>query len=248
VGGAGHADLAAAHQLQFIRHSPLVARMDCLIIMPGVNDLIRLIRRLDFGEGRPPLWYRSGVADLLRELWNVQMGRGLLLDYTGETIAQQRRGGEFPARDIEPEFAAAQQRYAQTIRQIAQAAQRRNVRLIFVTQPVLWDEYLTRQGNDALLLGRVAPPREWDFLSPGPLRDAMDRYNDTLVAVARELDCECVDAALRMDGQEQYFYDDYHLSEAGSAELARILAAWIAERPPASTLRSEQQDDRSAAD
>ena len=232
VGAAGISDYASGHHLRFVRESPVVDQVDCLLVMMGVNDLLRVIHQRDAGHGRPPAWYRSHLLDLAWEVWNVHLGHGTVLDHTGRDVHDMRIGREIPPRDIEPELATSIDRYGETIRELVAAARARGVRLVFVSQPVLWDEYLTTVGTRRLCLARLNPyPREWELLQPGPMRDAMDRYNDRLESVCRELGVELIDAALELDGQDRLFYDDYHLNEEGCRELAQIVGQWIAAQP-----------------
>ncbi len=229
VASAGHGDYASGHHLWFVRESPRVDEMDCLVVLMGVNDLVRHVLGLDAG-GRPgPLWSRSPSLENLQQLWNVSLGKGYVCDVTGERWLLMRL-----VRDIRPPAAAVRwdaelDVYARRITEMATAARERGVRIVFVTHPALWADFLTHSGYRRLVLGRAVPyPREWDLLSADRLRAILDRYNDRLATTCRSHQIELVDAAAELSGHERYFYDDFHLNEAGCRALGLLLTRWFA--------------------
>jgi len=117
---------------------------------------------------------------------------------------------------------------------------------VLVTQPVLWDDFLSEQGIRRLNIARVHPlEREWEYLNAPNLAEDIDRYNEELVKVAEETGTEYFDAAIDMSGAVKYFYDDYHFNEAGCAKFAELFADWFVEHPGDLEMASA---DRGAAD
>jgi hypothetical protein len=115
---------------------------------------------------------------------------------------------------------------------MCEVAKRRGVRLVFMTEPVLWDDFSFEEALTRMWLARMKPePREWEILRPGRLREVMDLYNIELLKVGRQQHVEVLDAAAPLSGIDAYFYDDYHLNEQGCAVLGSHLADYFATHP-----------------
>ena len=54
----------------------------------------------------------------------------------------------------------------------------------------------------------------------------MDAYDEALMTVCTEMNVACADLS-SMNGSPEYFYDDCHFTEAGAAEVARLLEAHV---------------------
>lgn len=231
VGNAGHGDLATGHHLRFIRSSALAGDVDCLLVLAGANDLMRFLLRFDAGEQPPPLWHRSAVLAYLRDYWNVVQGQGIVWDTTGEELLQRlRRGFDIAPWNVLDDWDQGIDEYESRIRRIIAAAHERGVRIVFASQPVLWDDYLSQDAEKRLTIARADPyPRDWDYLNAANLRDVIQRYNETLAAVCQETGTGFIDLAAQLSGQEGLFYDDYHLNERGAAQAAQIIAEWFLE-------------------
>ncbi|MBX9789119.1 MAG: hypothetical protein K2Y37_09410 [Pirellulales bacterium] len=232
VGAAAVSEMASADHLRFLRDSPRVAEVQCVLLLVGAGDFMRLALGMDTGGQTPPLWLDSNWLAHLREIWNVKLRAGIVVDRTGERYALLERNlpiaaGTLPIKD-------ALDQYANRLRSIAQVARDRKLRLVLCTQPVMWDDYLTTLGNERLRFVRVYPSApDWSFLA-GDCRAIMDQFNARLVQVATETGVELVDPATQMNGIEVYFYDDFRLNERGCAEFASLLAEWFRGHPESS--------------
>lgn len=240
VGAAGISDYASSQHLKFLRESDVPGQMDCVVVLPGINDLVRPIIGLPNDHQAAPLWYRSRLFTLLKYVWNVRLQNGYFIDPTGEIITIRRLGRAIPGRPdevIQRQLDEALERYRRNLREMADVASQRGIRIVFVTQPVLWDYFLTTQGSKRLWLARVSPePRDWEFLNSADLRDAIDRFNEALLEVAAETNTEVIDAARVMNGSELNFYDDYHLNARGCEEFATLLADYFVAHTPGATV------------
>lgn len=234
---AAVSEFAAPHHEDFLESSPLIADTDCVVMLPGVNDFLRMLIEADSGEASPPLWYRSGVFAIVKEYWNASRGadqrtRGFVYDTTGEELDLHRLGMKIEKPEEPLNIPAAVEAYGKRVEAICKVAKDRGVRLVLVTQPVLWADFLSEQGNRRLNIARVHPmKREWDYLEAPNLAEAMDQYNEKLIEVAEQSDTEYFDAAIEMSGNVKYFYDDYHFNESGCAKFAELLSDWFAENP-----------------
>ncbi len=237
VASAGFSEYAAPHHLRFLKTSPLIDETDCVVMMVGINDFLRMLIGCDTGEATPPLWNRSGLFAIAKRYWNASRGadkrtRGFVVDLTGEELDLHRLGMTIEGSEEPLDIPAIVEEYGKRIAAICAAAKQRKVRLVLVTQPVLWDDFLSEQGNRRLNIARVHPmPREWEYLNAPNLAEAMDQYNEKLVEVAEQTETECFDAALEMSGAVKYYYDDYHFNESGCSKFAALLADWFVEHP-----------------
>jgi lysophospholipase L1-like esterase len=229
---AAVSDFDSGHHLRWLESSPLVAEVDCVVVLVGANDLVRAVLGLDSGWPPPPRTLRLNTIDLLQRIWNVRLEHGLLIDPEGRLLMQSRRD-----RSIEPPPGGWQpdkllEAYRRRLSKLCEAARSRHVRLVCVTEPVLWDDFLNDEARKRLWLARSEPePRPWDVLRPGKLREAIDLGNLALLEVCRHEQVEVVDAASALSGIQAYFYDDYHLNEQGCATLGKILADYFAAHP-----------------
>lgn len=235
VGSAGYSEYGVAQHARFVAQSPLFDEVDCVVVLAGVNDLLQTLLGLSANEDLPgPWWYRTQLVDLAKETWNLRLGQGLVVDREGNRLGMARWGREIRPRPLDIDQWLAN--YELRLRSLTAAAKQRRVRLVLVTQPVLWDDFLSTLGLRRLRWARVYPiPRSWDLLEAGPLRKAMDQYNQRLRETAASTGVELVDAAAKMTAVEMHFYDDFHLTETGCRTLGELLAEAISvpEAPPA---------------
>jgi|GEM_PF-1131463 len=237
VAAAAISEYATPQHLRFLKTSPLIDETDCVVMMVGVNDFLRLLLGFDTGGATPPLWYRSGLFALAKEHWVVSRGadqrtRGFVVDRTGEELDLHRLGMKIEEPKVPLDFGAAIEEYGKRIKAICETAKQRGVRLVLVTQPALWDDFLSEQGNRRLNIARVYPlVREWKYLKAANLAEVMDQYNEKLVEIAEGAETDFFDAAFEMNGAVKYFYDDYHFNEAGCSKFAELFAGWFVEHP-----------------
>lgn len=238
VGNAGIAGYSSVQHLRFVEQPDLMSKIDCLLVMVGINDLDKFLRRggpqvsevpTDGAEQAAPIWYKSRAIRLARAIWQArQVSRDIQIeDQTGSVYIarrQHRRQADI-CRQL-PDLTAGLERYRERIAAMIQACRRRGVRPVFVCQPVLWDDELSPQAADLLWFGRLPDGR---YLGVEQLRQGMDGYNEALRAACRAMGAACIDTTA-MNGQERFFYDDCHFNVAGSRELARLIGDWFRAR------------------
>lgn len=233
VGNAGFSGYGTFQHLEFITHSPLVPQMDCLIFLVGLNDLSHFVGGRDSYTSffHPqmkikPLLVKSNLANLVRAAWDAWSRRFKTpsVEVEDETGRNYRLRREKRARSGDrvplPDPGAALDDYADRLRRIVDCCAEKGLRVVFVTQPVLWDKDLSDSERALLWMGETSDGRYVDVVD---LREALDRYNAVVQSVARELGITVVDLE-GMSGDARFFYDDCHLNEAGAAEAARRIA------------------------
>jgi lysophospholipase L1-like esterase len=230
VANAGLSGDGVAQHWNRLRHGNPLRDIDCVVVLVGGDDLMRALLQLD---KRP--------TPVLHALLCMQLLYGpagttphVLADRTGVELSAAREGLDTKIEGVDIGRSLA--RFAAYVRQLVELARRRGVRIVFVTQPVLWDDLLPGLGARRLRLMRSYFEAGADELSPPKMDQVValsisDHFNKRLTQTCRELEVECFDAALRMNGRTPYFYDDMHLNDAGCAELARLLADFLRAKP-----------------
>ena len=113
--------------------------------------------------------------------------------------------------------------YSWRLRAMVEAARRRGVALVLATQPTVFRTDQTPEEEKRLWFLRRS---EGDYLPPRRMRELMDRYNEVTRKTAIEFGVPLVDL-MPMDGRSEFFYDDCHFTETGSAEVALRIAEGI---------------------
>lgn len=263
VGNAGRSGQRLTEHLQVFEGLVPRLGVDAVIVLAGVNDLLQFLRdpesftekaddpgRLAFPVAwtfsRPPLVDpaipRAFPQNLA--LWNLAHraftglteGGVQTEDSTASNYVTRRKIYRAAPRVIDglPELDVGLWRYRTELETLVNLARRRNVRLILATQPVIWSDSLSGRAESLLWMGLYG---NYDGVkgryTPDALARGMTAYNDVVRAVCQRTRTECVDLAARMTGQERYYFDDVHFSEAGSRTVARILAEHLRDSPTA---------------
>jgi lysophospholipase L1-like esterase len=236
VGNAGLPGYRSDGHLNFLEVSPLVERIDCVVVQAGINDFMACLAG---PRPAPPWWTRSGVWQLAGSLARRVADASAVVEDTAGSVYVRRRAirQAAPIDSRKPELAPCLDAYKNNLERLVDVCRQKNVRLIFTTQPVLWRGDLDDENLALLWFGQL---RDGRFLSVEQLRQGMDRYNEALRAVCDERKVELIDLA-PLDGDASVFYDDCHFTETGARRVAAMVAEWIAKHP----LPSAESDSRS---
>jgi lysophospholipase L1-like esterase len=239
VGNVGVSGYATPYHVRFVRVSNLVAEMDCLVFLIGINDLLWSLAERDFsvvplhGASLPrPRLAETSVGKLAIATYQRLTSYGvadatLIEDEIGENYVARRlaRRTATSIRDVDLPF-AAYVGYGRRVNELIDACEERGVRGVFATHPVLWRAEMPSAEEALLWLGALPGGT---FASAASLRRMMDRFNELVVRICTERGAECVDLG-EMNGHAAFFYDDCHFNEAGAREVAQRLAAYFKER------------------
>lgn len=221
VGNVGVPSYGTAEHRQFVAQSPLVSEVDCMVVQAGVNDFMQCLA----GPQAAPLWTHSHVRQLVRDaIDRYAEVDDRIEDAAGQAYASRRR--ERSQADLIndlPPLEDCLAAYEGNLRQTIAHARRRQVRIVFTTQPVLWSDATTTTDASLLWFGRLSDGR---YLSTSALRQGIDRYNDRLREVCRSEQVELVDLGV-LDGESAAFYDDSHFTETGARRVAELVARHI---------------------
>jgi lysophospholipase L1-like esterase len=265
IGNAGKSGLTTRENiLQFRYLFTKFSDLDAIIVLVGINDLsLRLKQDEDYDsqflerpgfdeqliprafsvfpiDDAPVFFKRTALWDsarrlkrsMFRQAHNVQ-------DDSGKIIIkwrQLRRNAKAIRRKL-PDLASALEEYARNINRMIDMARNKSIRLIFLTQPVMWKPGLSKELSDLLCSGGVGNFKEEiesEFYSVEVLATAMQIYNEKLQEVCQWREAECFDLASRLAAPRDttIFYDDCHFNEDGAKEVADAVAHYMLERSP----------------
>ena len=111
--------------------------------------------------------------------------------------------------------------YEKRLRLLMQVTRRAHILPVLITQPALWGD--ATDPETGLELGKMGATMWGDAVNGSVCWQRLQQYNDVTRAVAADLNVHLVDAAVQMPKDSKLYYDYIHFTNAGAAELARVL-------------------------
>jgi len=227
VGNVGKSGLNTRHHIIEMKYLlSQYQDIDTAIMMIGVNDLhARLNRDINYDSffidrehseyflinrvfDRYPenhhrrLHEKTAVWNLIERIRSSYYGfnEKLIQDNAGRVyIAWRKHRREArEIRDTLPDMSSALDEYRRNINFIIDEAQKRSIRIILVTQPVLWRDKLPKELDDLLWFGGIGNFQAESgkiYYSAGALHNGIILYNEVLLEVCRERAVEYIDLA-----------------------------------------------------
>ena len=210
VGNAGVNGSSTRGNAIFLEDHLLGLRPDLIIFMPGAADRGRISAKQDAGLMAPaqlsfPQWMLEKsllVGSITRQ---VQSRTPRHIDWSMFVATKPTadtihlRGSRVPLAEHE----AYESGYRERLDHIAELCAARNVRLLLLTQPIL------------------AP-------DSSDTRRIMERYNAVTKEVASAHVLPLFDLANELAQDQAYYLDGIHFSNAGAAEVARLIEPFVA--------------------
>ena len=215
-------------------------RPKAVALLVGANDLglsLREDRRLrgnGFDAGKP-IWYirffgRSRLFQILY-LWKQALFDDVkVVNKSGDgdqTFKPLPRGAEQLPADLRTLLPTLNE-YRQNIERIIQLGRSYNVRVVFLTQPLLYEDTEYWKGIEGNFYwinqtkGRLSAATYWKLL---------DIYNKTLLETCAKEKVECFDLASAIPHDRNYFYDNGHFKKRGATLVAEQVAAFLKQSP-----------------
>lgn len=266
VGRPGHA--TAQHRLQVEKLLEQHPEIDAIVLLIGINDFLlelgasrnaqgvrlaapdptaglkRAFSLFPLPRESSPWYARTGIG----RFWATRTWR--VAEWGGDQPVQDRHGARIAdwrryrreassLRTTLPDLSAALDRYERNVSRIVDAAKRHRVRILLLTQPVLWREGLSPAERDLLWGG--GPPLDRvrsgeEYYSVEALAEGMRQYNRRLIDVCRRRHVECLDLAAELPRNATIFWDDAHFTEEGARRVAEHAARYLLQREPLSLL------------
>jgi lysophospholipase L1-like esterase len=182
---------------------------------------------------RQALWH---LARMTRDAWVARYGESRQDPFGGTLATWRAHRSESPLiHDSLPPLDAPLAEYRGYLETIVEMGAEYGVRVIFMTQPVLWREDLSSAEKALLWMGGSGDFQNvagQAYYSPAALAEGMRAYNEVLLDVCRTSRAECVDLAAAVPADTTMFYDDVHPTERGSRIFAETLSDYLDAHPP----------------
>ena len=202
-------------------------------IQPSDRDLKVMAFSLFPGWDADTPWYRRNFIGraLSRLDWTPLPGTEEMRPMDEKGVFQSRlrgyrqRAGRFV--DTLPELTGGLSAYVANVKRIVAIADARGAEVLLLTQPTLWRDDL--QPDERSLLWGGGPPffalsDGADYYSASALAEGMALYNEALLRLCADDRARCLDVAAAIPRTTDFFFDDAHFTEKGSAAMATLIA------------------------
>jgi lysophospholipase L1-like esterase len=250
VGNIGKSGLRTIHHVKQVEKLlEQYPQIDAVILLVGINDfqgcliqenkfiplpsessLFRAFDILPDYDQRLLIFKRTEIWRMISKVKNFIFSKLLQLDSKGHNIKKWRKNRQ-AAKEIRnylPDLSIALDDYALNINKIIDIANKKNTRVVFLTQPAMWKDSLSKEIQNLFWFGGVGSYQAEmgnDYYSVEVLQKGMNIYNEILMKVCKKRNIECLDLASVLPKDTTIFYDDCHFNENG----ARIVAEFITE-------------------
>lgn len=192
-----------------------------------------------------PFFKQTAIWRFLRNVKNQVLektAQGNVQDQFGRILTtwREHRLHATEIRTELPDLSSGMREYENNINEIIDIAQRRSLRLIFMTQPTMWKPGLSMELKSLLWLGGVDDFQNQTgkpYYSVEALDMGMKEYNNSLLNICVERKVECIDLS-GLEKDTTVFYDDVHFNEGGAQKVASVLASHILNQHPFSESRT----------
>lgn len=252
VGNAGKSGNTSRHHILQMKYLlPQFPDIDAIVILAGINDLtVTLSRDKDYSESEEELltqafsmtpiksknsqafYKKTAIWQACKRIRYLIFSAGQIQDLEGRQYIEWREHRQNAAaiRSALPDISQALEEYSGNVNTIIDLAKQRGCRIIFVTQPVLWESGLSKELESLVWLGGIGnfqKEKGKEYYSVDALAKGMELYNNALLKVCRDRQVECVDLASMLPKDTTVFYDDCHFNESGSRKVSEILAQYL---------------------
>ncbi len=211
VGNAGVNGTSTRGNAIFLEDHLLDLRPDIVLFMPGAADRGRISMKQDAGLMAPDdlsvaQWFMEHSRLVGSAVRRVQEWKPRTIDWSafGQRMSSpdssRMRGAHVPLGNHEVYL----REYAARIAGIADLCAAQDVRLLLMTQPIL-------------------------ALDSSDTRRFMELYNTATKQLAQERGLPIFDLATALRQNPSYYLDGIHFSNAGAAEVARLIAPFMQE-------------------
>ncbi|EDP97366.1 hypothetical protein KAOT1_19427 [Kordia algicida OT-1] len=115
-----------------------------------------------------------------------------------------------------PDLTDGLNHYEKNLKQLIKEAEKRNVSIIFITQPTLWQKNLPEEYKT--LLASRAHYNKTPLYTGEALNEIMTIFNQRLLTVCKTHNIPVID--LQLPKNKTIFYDDMHFNESGAEVVA----------------------------
>lgn len=239
VNNAGLDGHSTFGHIQLVRQLILPLKPDYVLFMVGINDIDRPdLNEYDQGmlteyqSFKQKLVSGSELLSTVQAIWRTARVQDLGLGHEFELNVETAKAGQddptIAAQYISDQRDRLAVHYAERVRLLIRETRAAGIEPVLITQTSLFVD-----ATD-VATGRPIGPLEFGKWTAATRGQAIEAYNETTRAVARELGVHLIDLAREMPPDSRLFYDWMHLTNAGAelvgGVIAKELVPFLAER------------------
>lgn len=251
----GRSGLNSNHHLQQIEK--LVKNnkwVDVIVVMEGINDLqyalslgnnytkkdVQSVYDESFMvspvNDQLPFYKRSYLFMYFSKLKKAVMSYKLGQDPYGDEYTGWRNNRANASKIIDslPDINQSLSDYKKNNESMIDFAKSNHKRIIFITQPVSWDDNMPDAQKKLCWFGWIGTSQNENtghYYSFPALAKSMVKYNSVLKSVCNERNVECIDLENVLAKDTTTFYDDCHFNESGAGKVAQFIFKYIKSNP-----------------
>lgn len=245
VNNAGLDGHSTFGHLHLVRQLLVGLRPDYILVFAGINDIDRddlseYDQRMLVEHQGPTQWLvcESELLSTVQALVRARRSKDLGVGHEWELdLATAPRGVDDPklvADYLREQREVLAPRFGERLRLLVRETRAAGIEPVLMTQPWLFMD--ATDAATGIPLGSL----EFGGWTATTREKALDAFNETTRAVARELDVHLVDVARDMPVDSRLYYDWMHYTNAGAKVVAEIVAAdlapFLAKRHPESCI------------
>ncbi len=253
VGNTGKSGMSTyehiAHASELLRQYPDI---DLVVMLVGINDFQRaLTMKNNYKPGaidrriytrafdRTPDYNPDLPFYKKTELWQTLSKLRFLFvevehkqDAEGNSL-QDWRDNRKAAKEILnelPDLTQSLNDYEQNLKKIIHITSQHKIKLVFITQPVIWQKYLPKELQDLCWFGgegNYQIEKGKEYLSIEALEKGMRLYNEILRKICEEKKIFLIDLEDKLPKDTTVYYDDCHYNENGSKIVAGLISTEV---------------------
>jgi len=249
VGNIGRSGLSTIGNIIELKYLlPQYQNIDLIVALVGFNDLqssllntfilnsyksdeekIGMVFVVHPPKEKAKFYENSALWNIIKKPINYYFRRNkdMVEDYIGSWYvgARNARKRALEICNSLPDLSVNLAIFENNINEMIELAQRRSIRIIFLTQPYLWNNNLTADEKDLLWFGFTADNKK--YYSIEALANGLRKFNSRLIEVCKRRKIECIDLENYIPQDTTAFYDDVHFNESGCVKVADIVAGYL---------------------
>ncbi|MBU2615808.1 MAG: SGNH/GDSL hydrolase family protein [Nanoarchaeota archaeon] len=240
IGKSGH---GLRNNLLALKYLPDYYEPDLIIILTGANDVLYKLSRKDswqpfneseFDNTESYTFSASSVYTLkstiiykIYKVIDLKFKKIEPQDGIGETLVEnrlKRQNAENWINEI-PDLTLTLEDYEKNLERVIELSKEKNSSLIFMTQPYLWKDNMTREEDASLWMtydfgDNYYPTKTMIYF--------MDEFNKiTLKVCENNKGVFCIDLEKKVPKTLDYTYDDMHFNENGANFVAEEISSFM---------------------
>jgi lysophospholipase L1-like esterase len=234
VGNGGIVGQTTRAHIIFMKKVVSKIRPDVIILLIGINDLgfsLAEDKRLFGNKYDKASWkYKIfGISRLIQILytWKLILLDGVTVEkrnvhdgYQPEPISEKSILLPEDLRDLLPSL----NEYRKNIKEIIKIGKSMNVRMVFLTQPMLFEDTVYWKGVKGYLYWMKNYKKT---LSAATTWNLLKICNKELLSICETESVECYDLASTIPHSDQFFYDPVHFNENGAKLVAEEVSEFL---------------------